>query len=273
MARLQITAPSMVMNEDVRLDVCLPTLTCGMRREPREFYKEYTPCPVLWLLHGTYGDHSDWFRYTSVERYADEAGIAVVTMSGRLSSYTDMAYGPRYATFITEELPELLWGMLPLSSKREDNWIGGLSMGGYGALKLGIRRSDRFGGILALSAGIDRAGNAEKLLAEPREGVHGLSMYRDVFGDDLTKVRGSENDLFAVAEKTVQKNMPMPLIYQAVGTEDWLYPDNVRFCDHLKKLGYSVIWEQGPGAHEWDFWDTYVRKGIRVLSQALREKS
>lgn len=98
--------------------------------------------PTLYLLHGLSDDDSIWLRRTSIERYVAQMGIAVVMPQVHRSFYTDMAAGGQYWTFISEELPALARSFFPLSAKREDNFVAGLSMGGYGALKLGLRKPE-----------------------------------------------------------------------------------------------------------------------------------
>src|SRR5512147_42451 len=99
--------------------------------------------PTLYLLHGMSDDHTIWQRRTSIERYVDPLGLAVVMPAVARSFYTDMYAGPKYWTFISEELPEIARAFFPLSAAREDNYVAGLSMGGYGAFKLGLRQPER----------------------------------------------------------------------------------------------------------------------------------
>ena len=94
--------------------------------------------PTLYLLHGLSDDHTIWQRRTSIERYVSLLDLAVVMPAVHRSFYTDMAHGYRYWTFISEELPALARSFFPLSDAREDNFVAGLSMGGYGAFKLGL---------------------------------------------------------------------------------------------------------------------------------------
>ena len=100
--------------------------------------------PVLWLLHGLSDDHTAWQRRTSIERYASERGLAVVMPSVDRGFYTDMAAGPRWWTHVSEELPRLVAAMFPVSARREETFVAGLSMGGYGAFKLALRQPRRF---------------------------------------------------------------------------------------------------------------------------------
>ena len=114
--------------------------------------------PVLWLLHGGSDDDTIWMRRTSIERYVSELGLAVVMPQVQLSFYTDMAYGGKYGTFLMEELPQIARSLFPLSDAREENYVAGLSMGGYGAFKWALSKPDMFAAAAGLSTGISRSG-------------------------------------------------------------------------------------------------------------------
>jgi S-formylglutathione hydrolase FrmB len=113
--------------------------------------------PTLYLLHGLSDDHTIWMRRTSVERYAAAKNLAVIMPAVGRSFYQDMASGPRYWSFLSEELPALCQRWFPLSSSREETFAAGLSMGGYGALRLGLLQPDRFGAVASLSGALDVA--------------------------------------------------------------------------------------------------------------------
>jgi enterochelin esterase-like enzyme len=121
------------------MHVLLPQRTMAERQSKRA--PKYR---VLYLLHGHSDDHTAWQRWTSIERYVEGLNLAVVMPAGYLSFYTDMAYGPRYGQFISEEVPAVVHDLFPLSSEREDTFVAGLSMGGYGAFKLALTYPERF---------------------------------------------------------------------------------------------------------------------------------
>ncbi len=116
--------------------------------------------PVLYLLHGLSDDHTTWLRRTSIERYVDPLGLAVVMPAVHRSFYSDMAHGNRYWTFVSRELPALARGFFPISSSRADTFVAGLSMGGYGAFKLALSFPQRFAAAASLSGALDQAGPA-----------------------------------------------------------------------------------------------------------------
>ena len=157
-------------------------------------------------------------RRTSIERYATRYGIAVVMPRGDRSFYTDMKYGPKYYSYISEELPAIMTDLFPISDKREDNAIGGLSMGGYGALKIGMRRADKFSKIIALSSVADIVARSNTF----------DSTIIPIFGEDATIP--DEDDLFKISAGLKENR---PSIFMAVGKSDFLYNDNIKLRDHL----------------------------------------
>ena len=211
---------------------------------------------TLYLLHGHSDDHTAWMRWSSIEKYAEGLNIAVVMPAVHLSFYTDMAYGPAYWQLISEEVPTLVRDMFALSADREDNFVAGLSMGGYGAFKLALAHPDRFAAAASLSGVVDISEVVRTKKQDPLNKARLIEM-RNVFGD-LGKVPGSKHDLFALAKK-VAKGPVKPRLYQCCGTEDFLIADNRRFRDAIRKLPLDLIYEEGPGTHEWGYWDQMIQ--------------
>jgi putative tributyrin esterase len=216
---------------------------------------------VLYLLHGHSDDHTAWQRWTSIERYVEGLNLAVVMPAGYLSFYTDMAYGPRYGQFVGEEVPAIVHDLFPLSSKREDTFIAGLSMGGYGAFKMALTYPERYAAAASLSGAVD-VRETVKGHNNPGDKVW-LAEMHNVFGD-LGKVPGSRHDLFTLAKK-VARSPIKPRLYQCCGTEDFLYADNIRFRDAVQKLPFDYSYEEGPGVHEWGYWDKMIRNVLRWM--------
>jgi putative tributyrin esterase len=211
---------------------------------------------TLYLLHGHSDDHTAWQRYTSIERYAEGLKLAVVMPAVHLSFYNDMAHGGRYWQFISEEVPALVSDIFPLSSRREDNFVAGLSMGGYGAFKMALTLPERFAAGASLSGALDLSDVVSEKKEDPMNKPW-LEEMRTVFGD-LRKVPGSRNDLFTLARK-VSKSPVKPRLYQCCGTEDDLYPQNIRFRDAVRKLPLDLTYEEGPGEHNWAYWDRMIQ--------------
>jgi len=215
----------------------------------------------LYLLHGHSDDHTAWQRWTSIERYVEGLNLAVIMPAVHLSFYTDMAHGGKYWQFISEEVPAVVRGMFPLSTKREDNFVAGLSMGGYGAFKLALTHPERFSAAASLSGALDIR-QVVKGHGDPTDETW-LAGMRNIFGD-LDSVPGSANDLFSLAEK-VSRGKDKPTLYQCCGREDFLYADNLRFRDQLRSLPLALTYEEGPGEHNWAFWDKMIQNVLAWL--------
>ncbi len=214
---------------------------------------------TLYLLHGHSDDHTAWMRWSSIEKYAQGLNLAVVMPAVHLSFYTDMVYGGKYWQFISEEVPMLVHDTFPLSAERMDNYVAGLSMGGYGAFKLALSHPERYAAAASLSGAVDIS-EVVKVKKEDPLNKDWLVGMRNVFSD-LNKVPNSKHDLFTLAKK-VARGRVKPRLYQCCGTEDFLHPDNIRFRDHVNKLSLDLTYEEGPGEHNWAYWDMMIQNAL-----------
>lgn len=246
MALLHIHTYSHILGRNVRVDAVVP------EREPG-------PWKSLLLLHGLTDDHSLWQRRSSIERYAEERGIAVLMPTTKLGFYTNTKTGERWQDYIFDELLQICRRMLPkLSHAREDNFVAGLSMGGYGALKCALTKADCFSKAAIFSAAVD----AHALAQMPHDDPPMRENYMlDIFGP-VEKIPGSENDLFYLAEELKENR---PELYIWCGTEDFLYDMNIRMRDHLVRLGYDVMYTESPGGHHWKHWDREVMNALNWM--------
>ncbi|MEU9739399.1 alpha/beta hydrolase family protein [Micromonospora chersina] len=211
--------------------------------------------PVLYLLHGLTDDDTIWTRRTSIERYVAPLGLAVVMPQVQRSFYCDEAHGNRYWTFLSEELPEVCRSYFRLSDRREDTFVAGLSMGGYGALKWALRRPDRFAAAASLSGALDVARRRHHPMSPLDPAV-----WHTVWGDP--EVAGPEDDTVSLLERAGDD---LPALYVACGTEDFLYEDNTRFVDTARRRGLPVTVDFGPGDHDWAYWDARIQDVLAWL--------
>lgn len=221
------------------------------------------PYPTLYLLHGMSDDDSIWLRRTSIERYVSGLGLAVVMPQVDLSFYTDMAQGNRYWTFVSEELPHLCRSFFPLSDKREETFVAGLSMGGYGAFKLALRKPEMFCAAASLSGALNITNSYQSSLEF-------TPIFRYIFGESGPE--NTENDLLKLLEQVSQDSKPIPKLYQCCGTEDFLYEDNQVFREACTKAGLPLTYEEGPGTHEWGYWDAKIQDVLKWLPLPSKNK-
>jgi putative tributyrin esterase len=205
--------------------------------------------PVLYLLHGLSDDGTAWLRYTSIERYAGMHGVAVVMPQVQRSFYADEAHGGRFWTFLSEELPEVVGSFFRVSARREDTFVAGLSMGGYGALKWALHQPERFAAAASLSGALD----VRTLLPERRE------LFDRVYDGRL----GDDDDLFALLGRHDAADLPR--LYVGCGTEDHLVDGSRKLAAAAQRAGVDVRTDWRPGEHEWGVWDAMVQDVLAWL--------
>ena len=249
---------SLGFGTDINVFIPTPNADEHMNKKDTSYFKQGVKYQVLYLLHGAYGDYMDWFQLTSIERYAQDKKVAVVMPSASNSFYQDMHYGSDYLTYISEELPKFCESNFPIASDRENVFVAGLSMGGYGALKVALTRPDKFSYAASLSGAI--------AFAQMKGTMDNMDLpfdFNNILGTD--QVEGTDADIFYLIEKLKKENKPLPKVYQAVGTEDFTYESNQYAKNKLKELGIDLTYEEGPGTHDWIFWDAYIQKVLNWL--------
>ena len=223
------------------------------------------PFKTLYLLHGIYGDYTDWVNNTRILSWASKKNLAVVMPSGDNHFYVDgpAKYGYDYSRFISEELVKITRAMFPLSDKREDTFIGGLSMGGYGAVINGLKYNNVFSRVIALSA-LFETDSIENSTNDVQEMNGRRDYFESVFGN-LDRLKGSDRDYTELIRKLKEEKADIPKFYVACGTEDFLLEHSRRFVDFAIDNEMDVTYNESAGAHTWDFWDEYIRKAIDWL--------
>lgn len=246
MAILKVQYDSEILNRLTGINVILPEKRIsGM------------PLPVLYLLHGFSGNENSWCAQTSLQRYVRYKNIAVIMPDAFNSFYTDMACGAyNFYTYFLKELLPFAKESFNLSGRREDNFIAGISMGGYGAFKIALLNPDIFSAAVSLSGCMD----IKRIAAE----------------NDMTAVFGNtvpdNEDLFYLAERGAG-SLNKPRLYQWCGTEDFLYSDNVKFKDYIQSLGFDYTYKESRGTHEWKYWDEQIRKILAWLGIYNNERN
>jgi len=261
MSLIQLNFQSLALAAPAAITVLLPPAFYDIndKRNYDEIYQSGKKFKTLFLFHGACADSSSWLYGSNIQRYAAEHNLAVVLPSVANSFFADLEHGSAYWTFISEELPRYVRSVLPLSDKREDNFVAGLSMGGYGALKLGLNKPDQFAAAISLSGVVD-------IVAAFKNPIHPLFNIEDYFGS-FEKLKGSYNDLFTQIKTLKNRKASIPRLYMACGTEDFLYDMNIKFRDFLLENSIDLTYEEGPGVHDWSFWDKYIQRGLDWLER------
>ncbi len=259
MAFLEFNYYSKALSRRVSVNVLLPEVNKkaeGIGIGNKAGYK------TLYLFHGLSGNRTDWMRRSSIERYADKYDIAVVMPEVGRSWYTDTAYGANYLTFVAEELPEVCRGYFKgMSDKREDNFVAGLSMGGYGAIKAALTYPDNFGGCASLSGSLDIIRKNRTVNLDEWKAIFDFNMKSSY------ELEGTKHDLYALARENHKQGLKFPKMYIWCGTEDnpHLLKTNQDFHALLNELNIEHFYKESKGDHSWPWWDLHIQDALCFL--------
>ena len=216
------------------------------------------PFATFYLLHGLSDDYTIWHRRTRIEAYVSGKPIIVVMPDGYRGFYTNANDGPAYFNYMTKDLVEFVDRTFPTKKSRSGRCVGGLSMGGYGALRIGLGRPDLFGSVNSHSGALWRA--------SLKDTSKNSDEFQRIFG---RRPVGTDHDLLHLATKA-QKAGTMPKLLIDCGTEDFLLEENRTYHAKLQAAKIPHEYREFPGAHTWDYWDLHVREAIDYHSKNLR---
>ena len=218
------------------------------------------PYKTLYLLHGLYGSDDIFLANTSIQKFAEDNGLAIVIPCGENSFYVDNRKSHRlYGEYVGQELLDITRNIFPLSDKREDTYIGGFSMGGYGALINGLKYYKNFSKIAMISAALitDDLSN----YSSNDNVLYSRDFFESIF-DNLDNIKGSDCD-----PKHLIENCPdIPDIYMACGVEDFLFNKNADFYRFLRDKNIDATFIGDDGQHSWEFCDKYIKEFIKTLN-------
>lgn len=231
-----------------------------------EYFPEGKKYQVLYLLHGTCGDCYDWLIKTNAERMAQKHRLALVMPSCQNSFFMNMDSGPDYLDFLTEELPEFIAGMFPISKKREDTFIAGISMGGYGAWHTALMAPYRFEAAASMS-GVLEFPAGDPIESEVKKGTDNIWPFRAMLGnqDFAAMLTDAKVHLLTRLDELQKKGDRIPKLFMTVGTEDFTYESNMAVRGQLEKRKIPCTCTQGPGKHNWFYWDEHLSEILEWL--------
>lgn len=263
MALLHFNFESEYLGNNTEISVILPDKPRSLT--PAEFYGGGKKHKVLWLLHGTFGDHTDWIRKSNIELYACEKNLIVVMPSGLNSNYVNW---PSFATgynawdYLFEELMPLIYGWFPASDRREDNFIAGLSMGGGGAIQYAAGRPERFAAAAILSSA---PSNLHELDLSVSSGTPAFDRRTKNIVESFGGMEGYLNSPVNVWDRLpeLNKSGTLPRLYFCCGKNDFLFDRYQKFKDYAQEIGLNATFEEADGyTHEWRFWDLFIQKAL-----------
>lgn len=261
MAFVQCDIFSYQLGMDTELTLLLPE-----KRQQRPCDRSNDRHKVLYLLHGHSDDHTAYIRKSLIELLVRDKDLIVVMPNCHRGMYTDGVYTHRYFSYVADELPVVVANLFHGSTRPEDMYIAGISMGGYGAAKIGMNRPGNYAGVGILSGGMDMEENLKEQTELPFAVPDMMRNIFDVFGS-RERFHGSDDDLFALLQKRDAEGGFTPKIYHACGTEDFLHGQNLKFRDAVAACAgkWDYTYEEGRGCHDWDFWNTYLPRMLRCF--------
>lgn len=220
------------------------------------------PWATFYLLHGLSDDHTIWMRRTSIERYVQGWPLVVVMPDGGRGFYTNAAEGMAYENDLLKDVLGLVERTFPVKRERSGRAIGGLSMGGYGAVKLGLKHHETFGSVNSHSGAVGML-RQEAMKTKPLS-----PEFMRIFGEDP---QGGDEDPFALVERIDHGRIP-PLRLDC-GLDDVLLPQNRAFHKHLESLHIPHEYQEFPGGHNWAYWDQHVQEALAFHVKQLGLKA
>lgn len=242
MTRMLTDLHSDVMDLHTQVNILIPDM-----QPPEEGF------PVLYLLHGKGGDHTDWTRLSPVEHYVRErAPVCLVMPAVQHSFYRNMEYGLAYFDYMSEELPQKLGRLLPLTQNRDKTFVCGGSMGGYGAMLLALNRPERFGWAASISGALD-------VWDMMKTGE--WTEWKWIFGEDSRYLNSTGDLVHMLGEVKGEK----PHLFACCGLEDGLTGQNRTFVKRAGELGYDVTFIDGHGGHDWKYRNEMIQRVLDWL--------
>ncbi|MDD5921564.1 MAG: alpha/beta hydrolase family protein [Eubacteriales bacterium] len=251
MPSMHIEMYSDTLRIDTGLEVIYPQNCSRTPAELRDIIKP--PYQVLYLLHGIMRDQTGWIRFTNIEQYVMDMGLVVVMPTTYRGHYINQPHGYNYFDYLTKELPAIIGNMFPVSQKKKDTFIAGLSMGGYGALKAAIECPDQYAYAASLSGVVDvETMFKSEDLYSPAE--------RLMTFDNKNPKNGPDDILFRAKEQ-LGAGVKLPPMFVAIGQQDFMYAENKHFYEELKDRTDIEFLEE-EGGHTWDFWDRNIKRAL-----------
>ncbi len=258
MAFLQVNYRSKALKKLITFNALIPRDCIGASEYTQGFGR---PLKSLYLLHGYTGNYTDWLCGSKIQELSEKYNLAVFMPSGENSFYLDDTdKGEYFGEFVGRELVEYTRSLFPLSEQKEDTFIGGFSMGGYGAIRNGLKYAERFGRIIALSSALITRSIAG-IPPDYKDAIENYYYYRRVFGD-LNQLLGSDKDPEALITEMKAKNRGIPKIYMACGTEDALLENNRSYHEFLNSQNVKHLYLENTGGHNWSFWNEYIENAV-----------
>ncbi len=235
--------------------------------------------PVLYLLHGLPDRPEDWLRRSPIASIAASLPLAIIIPEG------GGLYCGAWERYLVEDIPRIMENRIEVIPKRECRGVAGISIGGYGALKIAFKHPERYGSVSCHSGAVgwghrplEGEGSWKELLHHQGGWLFGgglpyrlamkapfrkyLSAYKR-----LESMRCKENDLYEIAASSFRMNPPK--ISLDCGTDDFLKGDNQEFHSFLSERGVEHDYREYPGAHNWNYWNARMSEMLNFHARSM----
>ncbi len=263
MANFNITyfSPCLRFNTSLKVFVPTPSVDEVMSKRTINYFHRDVKYPVLYLLNDVYSDSSDWLNFTNIMRYAQEKHIVVVLPSVGNSFYQDMYKGSRYKTYLSEELPKFIERYFPVSKEKQNTFIGGVSVGGYGALNIALNRPEKFGKVFSIAGLLDLDDNSINKIYKNQIDLESLF---ENFKNNKHYNKNFTNQInISVKEFLNQK----PNIFLSCKKNSSLYQMHLEYLDKLKQNNFETVFEENKEELDnWSFCDKSIEKALNWIA-------
>lgn len=264
MAYLRMDFLSEALRKITTISVVIPNDVAEEDKAGNPFYER--GMKTLYLLHGFTGNDTDWICGTNIHTLCKQYNFAVVCPCGDNSFYLDREMtGGNYSTFVGKELVEYTRKVFGFSDKREDTFIGGYSMGGYGSIINGMKYYNTFGKIMAFSSALHLDEMVEKGGDYSNE-LFNAAYLKQIFGEPGEIRESDRNPKYLIEQIQKQQGM-VPELYLACGTEDALIEESRSFRKYLDYNQIPVIYHEQSGKHDWEYWNKELQLAIKWLME------
>lgn len=264
MALIETTFRSYTLNRSVTFSALIPVENDSPSGENSQ--SQRSKFKTLYLLHGFTGNHRDFLHFTDIASLSETLGLAIIFPNGENSFYLeDSELGTSHSAYVGKELVDFSRSIFPLSERQEDTFIGGISMGAYGAVINGLRYVDSFSRIISMSGAfieLEIADRGETF----SDGISGKRFQQRIFGDPAL-LRLSDKDPRFLIEQLLSRDHSIPGIYQVCGSDDFLIGVNRTLHEFLLSNNVNHIYEEDFGDHNWDYWRKHLRKSLAWLME------
>lgn len=253
---MNLTSRSLTRKTDVYVGFPTPTLQDMIQH--KDHYDPEKQWPVVYLLHGAGGDGFEWIQKADIEALCCQYGFIAVIPNGDLSFYCNTPDGRNYYSFIAEELPAIIESTFHASSRPEDRYIMGYSMGGFGAVKIGLTNPHRYHKIASLSGCMDVAGFINGF-----ESGSIFRIHRNLPG--WPDIQGTENDMMHLLDLSIarkERGGYVPAIYHTIGKQDFIYSFSQEWRKKAQSSCLDFLYTEDDGMHNFDYWNQKIRSEV-----------